>query len=216
MKHLKTFGLAALAALAVTASLGASSASATTLEIGGVKQNQTITMTWSLEPGTSSLTSLTSGGFANTCKQSHAHKYSTSPFTAETRITGTFTGHTTHDKSTGQLPSDGLSFSECTRPVTVDDPGTFAVEHIAGTTNGILYSENMHVTEGTPIGTITCTTPAAGTKLGTITGKSGTVEGDRHATLDINAVLNCGFLAPTVIWQAVYYVTSPTGLGVVA
>lgn len=39
MKHLKTFGLAALAALAVTASLGASSASATTLEVEGAVQN---------------------------------------------------------------------------------------------------------------------------------------------------------------------------------
>jgi hypothetical protein len=51
----------------------------------------------------------------------------------------------------------------------------------------------------------------AGTDIGTITGAlSG------WAKMDINAVVNYGFLAPSAKWEGSYRFTSPTGLGVSA
>lgn len=152
-------------------------------------------MTASLAPGTSSITELTDGSLPNTCTTSHISWTTASPFTT-TNVTG---------------PVSSLSFANCTRPVTVHKPGQFYVRHITGTTNGTLFWENADVTESTPIGTLTCTTSAAGNHIGTITGVA-----SGHATLHINAVLNCGFLAPSFLWTATYVVTSPTGLGVVA
>jgi hypothetical protein len=63
---------------------------------------------------------------------------------------------------------------------------------------------------GTPL---SCET-GAGTHIGTLTGKSGSVASDKLATMDIHAVLNCGFLAPSSTWDGSYIVTSPEGLGV--
>ncbi|HEX6204942.1 MAG TPA: hypothetical protein VFZ29_03950, partial [Solirubrobacterales bacterium] len=81
---------------------------------------------------------------------------------------------------------------------------------IPGTTNGTVFSEEAEITVGSPFGTLNCKTNA-GVDLGTLTG---TKEG--HATIDVNAVLNCGFLMPSATLKGTYTVTSPTGLGVSA
>jgi hypothetical protein len=55
------------------------------------------------------------------------------------------------------------------------------------------------------------TADGTGTDVGTLTGvKEGT------ATMDINAILNCGFFLPSAKWQATYTVTNPANLGVEA
>jgi hypothetical protein len=190
MKHLRTVGFAALAMVACMA-FSAGSASATTFEVGGVTKNSALTLSLSLAPGTSSLTELTDGTPLNTCTGSNIHMETVSPFTGTlvTAVVGS------------------MSFSPCDRPVTVHRTGQFYVERIAGTTNGYLYWENGEVTEGSPFGTLNCKS-GTGTKLGTVTGVAA-----GSATVDVKAVVNCGFLAPSVLWTATYVVTSPSGTG---
>ena len=84
-----------------------------------------------------------------------------------------------------------------------------------GGTNGSVASEEAVVTVGTPFGTVTCNTGAT-TTIGTLTGATTTGNPGAHAIMDINAVLNCGFLLPSAKWEGTYTVTSPTDLGVVA
>jgi hypothetical protein len=194
--NLKMLGLAALAAMAFAA-FAASPASATTLEVNGVTQNSSVSLSASLESGTSAVLARTDGSLANTCDNS------TVAGKTETTFTGT--------KVTGDVST--LTFGSCTRTVTVDTKGSLYVEHISGTTNGTVFSEEAEVTVKTPFfePEVNCKT-GAGTDIGTLTGK----KTGEIATMDINAVLNCGFLLPSATWKGSYIVTSPTGLGVSA
>jgi hypothetical protein len=187
MKRMQKSAIVAMA-LAVMAMVGAGSASATTLEVGGVTKNESITLTMTLAPGASMITEDTPGTSLKKCKKSEL-KGSTE---------GSFTGATL----SGSVGT--LTFAECDRAVTVHKAGTLSVSHIAGTTNGTVSSDGTHVTKGSPFGTLTCIT--AGTHIGTLTGVA-----SGHATLHVNAVLNCGISAR---WTGTYTVTSPTGLGV--
>jgi hypothetical protein len=191
MKLTKILGVLAVAAMALMAF--ASTASATTLEVNGVKQTGAVTIKSSLKTGTSALLKDTGGFFANTCTVS----------TVEGKTT-TFTGTTVGG------PISSLTFSKCTEePVVVDAPGSLTVENIAGTTNGTVRSIGAKVTSPSPFGALTCVTAASpGTDIGILTGTS------PHATMDINAVLNCGFFLPSAKWEGTYTVTSPTGLAV--
>ena len=193
MKYLKILGLAAVAAMALTA-FTAATASATTLEVAGATQNKSVTLDASLASGTKAVLARTDGSLANECAASTVQGSTVSPFTGAT-VTG---------------PISSLSFTECTRPVTVHKAGTLHVAHIASTTNGTVSSSGAEVTVGSPFGTLTCVT-GAGVDLGTLTGKK-----EGSAVMDINAVLNCGFLVPSATWKGTYTVTSPAGLGVSA
>ncbi|HEY5941674.1 MAG TPA: hypothetical protein VIT89_02280 [Solirubrobacterales bacterium] len=193
MKSLKMLGLAAVAAMAFTA-FAVSSASATTLEVGGVTQAGAVTITASAEESTT--LARTDGTFANTCTVSHVHG-------TTTVLTGlTITG-----------PISSLTLTNCARPVTVHKPGAFEIIHIPGTTDGTVYWENSETTMGSPFGTLNCKTGAT-THVGILTGVDGTPS--THATVDINAVTNCGFLVPSATWKGSLWITTPTGLGVSA
>jgi hypothetical protein len=184
MKLSKILGVAAVAALALMAY--ASTASATTLETGGLKQSGAVTLEASANG--SILLSATGGGFANTCTASNV-----------LGTTSTFTGTTVSG------PISSLTFSKCTNePVTVDAAGTLSVEAITGTTNGTVRSNGAKVTVPSPFGTLTCTT--SNTDIGTLTGVAvGT------ATMDINAVLNCGIFLPSAKWEGKYNLTTNGG-----
>ncbi|HEY5941595.1 MAG TPA: hypothetical protein VIT89_01880 [Solirubrobacterales bacterium] len=189
MKYTK---LAVLAAFSVTAlmGLGAVSASATTFEAGGSAKNEAIAITASLQPGTTLVMSNTPGWFANKCTASHMQGATTSPFTGPTVSTHLTT----------------LTIAECTAPVTVHKPGTLEVVWSNGT-SGTVFAEGTQLTVTISGTTIFC---APGkTHFGTLTGVA-----SGHATLDVNAVVNCGFLLPSLKVEAKYIVTSPTGLGV--
>jgi hypothetical protein len=202
MKLSKILGVVAVAALALMAF--ASTASATTLAIGGVKKNEAITIHATLKSGTSALLEDTAGFFANTCTESTVHGV-TSVFT------GTVSGPITDEVKEGKTVVTGLTFGSCKEnPVVVDKPGSLTVENIAGTTNGTVRSIGAEVTSPSPFGQLNCKTAASpGTDIGILTGVAKTTE---HATMDINASLNCG--AITAKWTATYTVTTPTGLGV--
>jgi hypothetical protein len=188
MKYTKILGLVAAAAMALMAF--ASTASATTLEVNGVKQTGAVSISASLKSGTSALLSDTFGALANTCTVSTVEG-STSVFTG-TAVSG---------------PLSALSFSSCNQGnPTVHTKGSVSVENIAGTTNGTVRSIGANVTMPSPFGTLTCVTAASpGTDIGTATGVS-----SGNATVDVNAVLNCGI---TVKLTGTYTDTSPTGLG---
>lgn len=189
MKHLKICATIALTALVV---VGAGTASATTLEVGGVTKNEAVTIVGSLASGSSMILSLTGGSLANTCTVFEIEGTAVSPFTG-TRVSGS--GKT-------------LNFGGCQRPVTAHKTGTLIGEHISGTTNATMFSSGAEVTVSSPIGTLNCTTPAAGTDIGVLTGAA-----TGHATLDVNAIINCGFLAPSAQMAGTVTVTSPTGVG---
>ena len=193
MKYLKMLGLAAVAAMALMAVV-AGSASATTLELGGVTKSTSTTISASLKVGTSAVLKDTFGISSNTC--------------TESSVSGT-TSSTSGATVTGTLSA--LSFKKCERePVNVLKAGTLHVAWISGTTNGTVSSSGAEVETPSPFGTLICST-GAGTHLGTITGVKLSSE---HATMDINATLSCSGVSSK--WVATYTVTSPTGLGVVS
>lgn len=185
-------GLAALAAVALMAFVAAS-ASATTLEIGGVAQNKSVTMTATLEPGGSVITRTTGESFVNTCTEATLHGSTSSPFTG-TKVTGAWATK---------------AYSKCTEEsLVVDNKGGFWIEWIPGTTEGDVFDEGSEVTVPTPFGKVNCKT-GAGTKIGRLTGVA-----SGKAKIDLNGVMNCGFLLPSVIIQGTLVVTSPAGFGV--
>jgi hypothetical protein len=188
----KMIGLAVITALAITA-IGAASASATTLEIGGVVQSGAVTLTASSEMSVTYED--TEGTLANTCSVSHFHG-----------ITSVFSG----TKVTGSYSE--VTYNTCTRsPVVVDSKGGFYIEWEPSTTSGSVFSENTEVTLPTAFGfSVSCKT-GTGTKIGTLDAAS---SASSHATLTVAAVLNCGILLPSASWSGSYIVTSPTGLGV--
>ena len=196
MKFTKTLGVVFAAALGLMAF--ASTASATTLEVGGVTQTGAITIQATLKAGTSLLHTDTVGNFLNTC-------------TAST-IQGRDSTRTTGTRVEG--PIEVLSFGTTATPCTEGNPvvhsrGSFSIERIGTTTNGTVRWHNGDVTTFSSFGTLTCTTPPEGTDIGTLTGVA-----SGSATLDVNAVLNCGPI--TTKLTGTYTVTSPGGLGVTA
>jgi hypothetical protein len=201
MNHLKPIGLAAIAAMALTAFLGAGTASATQLyKYTTPSANDSLgvgtTFTFTLA-GSSLFEDTEEALLVDTCTTSEMH--------------GTF------EDSAGGHPTGNLSaltFGNCSHTTDVVAKGSIEVRHIAGTTNGTVYSANAQVTFQSTIFGIQCTinTGAGGTLIGTLTGaKSPT----GTAVIDINAVLPVGFLCGTdVRWTATYIVTQPAGLAV--
>jgi hypothetical protein len=194
MKLSKILGVVAVAALALMAF--ASTASATTLYVKGVKQTGAVTIHATLKSGTSALLEDEAGFFANTCTESTVHG-----------VTSVFTGTVVSGPLT--TGSAGLSFGSCKEnPVEVESSGSLSVEQISGTTNGTVRSIGAAVKTPSPFGTLTCVTGASpGTDIGTLTGVT-----SGNATMDINATLNCGSI--TARWTATYTVTTPEGLDV--
>jgi hypothetical protein len=192
VSYLKKIGLAAIAAIAITA-FTAGSASATSLEVNGVTKNQAVTISASIAAGNILVLARTDGAIGNTCTTSTVGG-----------TTSTFTG----TKVTGALSV--LAFTNCNHPVTVHQKGQFYIEHEAGTTAGTVFSENAEWTSVTSWGfTVTCKT-GAGTKIGTLQGvASGT------QSMELNTIVNCGFLLPSAQWAGVYTITT-SGLGVSA
>jgi hypothetical protein len=170
----------------------ACTASATTLEIKGVKQTAAVSIHATLEKETSFLETTTFGEGINTCTESTIQGTTTTPFT------GTRVG----------LPVASLSFGGCTQGLpTIHTKGYLEIEWISGTTNGTVFWKNLKLTTPSVFGSLTCTTPSTGTDIGTLTGVA-----SGRATLHFHAVLNCGILTAT--WAGKYEVTSPDGLGV--
>jgi hypothetical protein len=193
MKSLKKLALAATAATTLAAFICAGTASATTLEVGGVKQNLAVSLEATLASGTSVLWKAGSGTTADTCTGS----------TIKAKTEGTFTGASVGGKVSS------LSFTGCSHTTDVINNGSLSIAWTSGT-NGTITSSGTEVTiKNTVFGiSLVCKT-GAGITIGTITGVA-----SGHATIHINTTtLQC---FDDVSWTGTYTVTSPTGLGVVS
>jgi hypothetical protein len=209
MKHLKMLGLAVMAAMALMAFTGASTASATAL----CKTNNTpCPIEWhyntgteihaTLDPGTTAILKTTGGAIENTCSESTVAATTENTGGAEETVKAEVIV-----RHTAPVTTD-LTFGGCTNTTDVLEGGTLEIHHIAGTMNGTLTAKGFKVT--ILLAGVTCIyTAGAGIDLGTLTG--GTM-----ATMDVNAVVNKSegsFLCPaTAIWEAKYTVTKPEPL----
>lgn len=190
MKQIKRITAAALAATALTALLGSGTASATTLEVGGVKQLGSVSIVATLASGTSVVLRDTSGFSTKTCTGAEIAWKTESPYSGATL--------------TGKVSN--LAFSGCS--VTVHKGGTLHIAHESNSTSGTVTSSGAEFTTVGPFGTLACVT-GAGTHLGTLVGVAA-----GHALLHVNAVSSCSGISKR--WTGTYTVTTPTGLGVVA
>lgn len=193
MSYLKKAGLAALSAMALMGMV-ATTASATTLEVGGVALNQTVAIDASLEAESATAWETTTGNVLNVCTES----------TIKANTEGTFTGGVTVGGKVAEF-----TFPACGQAITALKPGTFTIEWTSATI-GTVRSTGTELEFKDPLLKVAIKCTTNNTDIGLLTGvKTG------HATLDINAVINCGALRPSVNWLGAYTVTSPTGLGVV-
>jgi hypothetical protein len=189
MKNLRTI-LLVIAATALAVSLGPGNASATTLEVGGVKKNESVVM----EAVSTNWTTLksTMGETVNTCDLQF-----------KVATTSPYTGATVHGKITSIT---GL----CSHLRTINSPGTLSIASIPGTTNGTVTASGLSwKIRSTTFGIDVDCNSGEGAHIGTITGVAG-----GHATLHTNGVLNCGFFVPSAKLEGTFMIRSPTGFGV--
>jgi hypothetical protein len=204
MKYLKMLGLAAVAAAALMAFVGAGTASATTLEVGGVVKNSALAIEGSLKTGTSALLKDEFGTTTDTCTVSGVKG------NTEKDESGDFSGPSVGGKLL-KKEEGGLTFSSCTHTTTVIAPGSLFVTWTSGT-NGTVKSSGAEVTvQSTFFGASAVCKTGEGTNVGTLTGVS-----SGSATIDISAKINCGILG-TASWTGTYVTTGANAaLGVVS
>jgi hypothetical protein len=201
MKYLKASGLAAIAAMALTAFLGASSASATVL--------CTTTTTpcgtgWHVDEIVLSATGSTS-------------THSTGGALEATCTGSSMTGTKTRTGSATTTPAwvfatAGLTWSGCNQTTDTLEGGEIEIHQIAGTHNGTVTEKGKKVT--VVIAGVSCTFGAGGgTHIGVLTGGS-------PAILHVNAItlkVAGSFLCPAdTVWEATYQITNHTAAYVVA
>jgi hypothetical protein len=198
MKYLKMIGLAAVAAMALTAFAGAGTASA-----GGVlcsTATEPCTSKWatgteldfSLKPGTSALLTTTEGTPLNTC--------------TESTVKGDLEKNpNTSGNAAGPLTT--ITFDNCNFTVDTITKGRLEVIEGDGKGNGKVKAYESEITVNTGLfGSCVFEAGAAGTVLGPTDEGFGTA-----ATLTVNAVVNrkTGLCPQTAKWVATYILTSP-------
>jgi hypothetical protein len=192
MELTKTLGVAAAAALALMAF--SSSASATTLEVGGVRQTGAVTLKATLKTSTSLALSEPNGFTIRTCTVSALEGATTS-----------FTG------TTVTMPIKTMTLQSCSEePNVIDTTGSLTFERIGTTTNATVRWAGFKLTWPSAFGAVTCAIGASpGADAGTLTGVA-----SGQATLDIDVPVSCSPPYSSVRLTGTYIVTSPAGLGV--
>jgi len=193
MKYLKTLGLAAIAAMALMAFVGAGTASATTLNNGTETLKTGSAIASSLITGTSADLKDTTGATIATCTGSS--------------VSGKTTNET-GEKVNGNIES--LTWTGCSQTTDTLANGTLSIKR-TGENEGEVSGAGSKVTLG--IFGVSC---VYGTGEGT---KLGTAKGGTPAVLKVNAVIpkiEGGILCPsTGVWKAEYEVTTPATLNIV-
>src|SRR5689334_18237542 len=129
MKRLKKLGLTSATSLAVMAFLTGGVASATTLEIKGVVQNNSVSATASLESGTSMILKDSFGTTTDTC--------------TESLVKGATEGVSSGASVGGKIGT--LTVGKCSHTTTVISKGSMSVVWTSGT-NGSVTSAGSEVT----------------------------------------------------------------------
>jgi hypothetical protein len=206
MRFLKVLGLGAVAAMILTAFLGAGTASATNLyKYTTPSANDKLAIgteiVLSLESGTSLLFKDTSGLPNDTCTKSEIKA-----------IVERDTGSVPAAHAQGKVTS--LALSGCSHTSTTLANGELEIKNIGGTTNGTVISKGARITFQSTVFGISCVAnTGAGTVIGTVTGaKSPTAS----AKMDINGVIALEGICGDSTWTGSYSVTSPTGLTIEA
>ena len=204
MKYVKILGLAAVAAMALMAFIGAGTASATKLHKTGGTVNLGDTLFASLETGTSATLADTAGNPIETCTESKVHGTTTTTGGANETVRGNVSE---------------LTFSGgpgCNVTVHQAQNGTLEIHQIGATTNGTVTGSGFEVTIAV-FGT-TCVYGLGATKvdLGELTGST-----TSNATMHIDAVVReqtgDKFLCPNDgRWIAKYEMTTPSPMWVEA
>jgi hypothetical protein len=207
MKNLKMLGLLAVAAAALMALIGASTASATVLCKNNLKTSSCSepyaaeTFLHGVLEGTTTF-EMTNAEVLGTCTQSTFQMRVENAGGAETPVSGPIPSFTWGIKGEG-----------CNQITETLRNGRLEITHISNTDDGTVKGINTEVTLAI-FGTDCIYGMGTGTDIGTLTGGS-------PATLDVNAVLNeqepKRFLCPDDIrWTGSYEVTSPSPLYVIA
>jgi hypothetical protein len=215
MKYLKMLGLAAVAAMAVMAFIGAASASATVLcentPAAGTDCSNTVAQNtvidFSVEKNTSAILTGPFGEVIDTCTGS----------TSKGKLSNAGSTTTTVSGSQEVAAGGELTFTGCTKPTTVITGGTIEVHHITGTDNGTVTSSGATVIiHNTLFGE--CAYKTSNTDIGTITGRTST---GAQPTFDIKATIpaeksNSGITCPNGTWEGSYEYTGTTLFDVAA
>jgi len=195
VKKMKKLALALIAAAAVTACVGAGTASATAVYSGATKLGAGSLVDFSMKSGTSGEFVETVGELLDTCT------------TTTIKMKVTQAGSST-STTTGNV--EELQQSGCTFPTTTVVRGKGEIHHIAGTTNAIVTADaEIAVTINTVFFGTCSYGVTAGTQIGTLTGGN-------PATFDANSVMEkmsgSNFVCPaTGIWTGTYVNTEPSG-----
>lgn len=209
MKYVKIMGLAAIAAAALMAFIGASTASAS---MGVLCKNNTSTEMCTEPYGVGQMihaqlqagatATLKSGTLTiDTCKKSTV--------TADITRAGSTT-------ETGTAEITSLTWEECSCPTTTIRNGGLLVNHTPGTDNGELYGENVEVTLEGCLG-FHCIygTGAGPTTLGKVTGGTPAIF-EANATINRQAGGRSGAFCPeNGVWTTAggaYEITEPNPL----
>jgi hypothetical protein len=192
MRYLKMLGLAALAAMALTAIVGVGSASAGTAwqtTADGTKHTLAVgtTLEASLAAGTSAILKDSNNTTIDTCTGSG--------------VKGKIEANT-NTAASGAISS--LTFSGCSHKTNVIKAGSLSIDG-----SGSVTSIGAEVTvESTVFGASCIAKTGAGTKIGTVTDA---VNSTSAATMHINGSIPMG-LCGTASWTGTYLVTKPLGL----
>jgi hypothetical protein len=196
MKHLKILGLAAMAALAVTAFLGVGAASATKLyKFTTPSANDPLgvgtVIKASMKAGTSAIFKDTNGATVETCTSMEGE------------------GKIEVDAGTPRGKAAVFTFGGCSHTLDTIKVGELWIEHIAGTTNGAVWSAGTEATLQSTIFGISCIAKTGtGVKMGTLTGATSSTG---QAVIDMNAVIPMGICGDGIL-TGTGQVTAPLGL----
>ncbi len=202
MKHLKILGLAVVAAAALMAFVGASTASATVL-----CSTNTNPCTGTKYPaGTTVSASLATGTKAVLSTEFQKIECSKSAVGGKTSNAGSGT-----ETVSGAVET--LTFEECNCEVSVLKKGTLEVHSVATNGNGTITSNGAEVTVecSTIFGKVHCIYVTENTNLGTVTGGS---PAKVTASASIPRLTTNALCAAEANWKAEYSVSAPNPLWV--
>jgi hypothetical protein len=194
MKYRKMLGLAVVAAVALIAVVGAGTALATTLYIGAVPQNKSVTINWTLTAGSTWVLKDEGGTTTRHIQRLDAYGFTENRASPDvTKVTG----------STVVGGNGTLTFGSCSHITHVLKSGSI---HIDGSGNVTSFGAEV-IVPSTPFGASGICKTGTGTKIGSFKGINDTT---KHVTITIDATntINCGLLGKAT-WTGSYTVTSP-------
>jgi hypothetical protein len=204
MKYVKMLGLAAVAAMALTAFLGAGTASADQFCTETKKTGEECpagkvitTIEGTLKSGTTAILETTGGTVLDTC--------------AGSDLEGPIESQGPGKDISGPIAT--LHWTNCTKTTTTLKPGKLTLQAISGTHNGILTGSGSEVTINGVFGESCIYGTGTGTNLGTAVG-------GKPATIAINTIVPLisggGFCPSHARWTASYQLTNHSAGYVIA